>query len=158
MIEVTRNENDTIPTGQLQQMVRDANIPMSSRHYNRWLKGAGAKVNERTTIDGRQVRVVRGIKRSRCIVRILQTKSGDRASSSFTSPLSRISGRRDWMKRVRDWENFSHFRRPYAYQQLTIMITVGSSTLYQPVGKKCHNHHPCIQTRNWVADLGITLS
>ena len=63
MIEVTRNDNDTIPTGQLQQMVRDANIPMSSRRYNRWLKGAGAKVNERTTIDGRQVRVVRGIKR-----------------------------------------------------------------------------------------------
>lgn len=27
------------------------------------VKGAGAKVNERTTIDGRQVRVVRGLKR-----------------------------------------------------------------------------------------------
>ena len=40
-----------------------ANIPMSSRRYNRWLKGAGAKVNERQTIDGRQVRVVRGVKR-----------------------------------------------------------------------------------------------
>ena len=63
MIEVTRDENDTIPASQLQLMVQEAQIPMSSRRYNRWLKGAGAKVNERQTIDGRQVRVVRGIKR-----------------------------------------------------------------------------------------------
>ena len=68
MIEVTRDDNDTIPIGQLQQMVRDANIPMSSRRYNRWLKGAGAKVNERTTIDGRQVRVVRGVKRKHAAI------------------------------------------------------------------------------------------
>ena len=40
---------------QLQLMVQEAHIPMSSRRYNRWLKGAGAKVNERQTIDGRQV-------------------------------------------------------------------------------------------------------